>query len=106
MTNEQRQEIRNEMIRRLAGRLETFFADNAQVTICDSWGEEVTFNLDSDTITASSERILQSARDRLVLFLLNENSLDSERLEPFIAPWLKEAQVFLEKEADAVAAEL
>jgi len=101
-----KEEIRIEMIRHLAGRLQTFFEENSEVTIDDAWGEEVTFSIYSDEITAASERILQSARDRLVLVFLNENSLDPERLEHFIRPWIKEAQAFVEEQANAVAAEL
>ena len=101
-----KEEIRNEMVRRLAGRLETFFAENAEVTTCDSWGEEVTFTIPSDEIAAATERILQSARDRLVLVFLNENCLGPEHLERFVGPWLKEAQAFVEDTTDAVAAEL
>jgi hypothetical protein len=101
-----KEEIRNEMIRRLAERLETFFAENGDVTTNDAWGEEVTFTLDSNTITAASERILRSAEERLVLVLLNEHCLDPAFLDRFVEPWMKEAQAFVEEQADAVAAEL
>ena len=103
MTKEQ---IRDEMIRRLAGRLEIFFAENAEVTTCDSWGEEVVFAIESEAIIAASERIIRSAEERLVLVFLNEHCLDPASLERFIGPWLKEAQAFVEEQADAVAAEL
>lgn len=79
-----KEEIRNEMIRRLAGRLETFFAENADVTIDNAWGEEVTFIIDSDAITAASERILRSAKERLVLVFLNDHCLNPAFLDRFV----------------------
>ncbi len=101
-----KEEIRDEMIRRLAERLETFFAENAEVTTCDSCGEEVTFKIPSDEISAATERILKAAGDRLVLVFLNENRLNPDRLEGFVEQWLKEAQAFVEEQAYAVAAEI
>jgi predicted SpoU family rRNA methylase len=101
-----KEEIRDEMIRRLAGRLEMFWEENAEVTTYDAFGQEVTFTIYSDEITAASERILQSARDRLVLVFLNENGLDPDRFERFVEPWMKEAQAYVEEQANAVATEL
>ncbi len=102
MTIERKVAIRDEMIGHLAGRLE----ENAKQTTIDSWGQDVTFTLSADDVAAATDRILQSARDRLVLVLLNEQFLDPERLEGFAESWLKEAHTFLEEQADAVAAEL
>jgi hypothetical protein len=101
-----KEEIRDEMIRCLAEGLETFFAENAEVTTCDSFGEEVMFTILSNEIAGATERILQSARDRLVLIFLNENCLYPERIERFVEPWMKEAQAFVEEQAVAAAAEV
>lgn len=101
-----KQEIRDEMIRHLAARLDAFFAENARITTYDTWGEQVTFTIDSEAITTATENLLQSARERIVLVFLNDHSLEPECLDRFVERWLKEAQTFLEEQADAVAAEL
>jgi DNA-binding LacI/PurR family transcriptional regulator len=54
-------------------------------------------------MAAATERILQSAKERIVLILLNERSLGPERLAGFAERWLRVAQSLLEEEADAVA---
>ncbi len=106
MTIERKAAIRDEMIGHLEARLGEFWEEHAQQVTTDSWGQDVTFTLSADDVAAATDRILQSARDRLVLVLLNERFLDPERLEGFAESWLKKAQTFLEEQADAVAAEL
>ena len=99
-------EIRNEMIRHLAERLETFWAEHAEVTTNDPWGGDVIFTIGSKEIATANDRILRSAEERLVLPLLDDHSLDPAFLDRFVEPWMKEAQAYVEGEANAVAAEL
>lgn len=106
MILERKQQIKDEMIAHLAGRLDAYWQEHHEVTTTDSWGEDVTFAVPGDEIAAATDRILQSAGDRIVLFLLNDGCLDPHRLEQFVEPCLKEARTFLEEQADAVAAEL
>ena len=106
MNLERKQQIRNEMIAYLAERLDAFWQDHDEVTTTNSWGEEVKFLVSSAELAAARERILQSAKDRLVLVLLHERSLDPGRLAGFAESWLKEAHRFLAEQADAVAAEI
>jgi hypothetical protein len=106
MNLERKQQIKDEMIAHLAERLDAFWHDQCEVTTTNSWGEEVTFVVSSAELAAARERILHAARERIVLVLLNERSLDPERLAGFAESWLKKAQTFLEERADAVAAEL
>ena len=106
MNLERKQQIRNEMIAHLAGRLDAFWHDQCEVTTTNSWGEEVKFVVSSAELAAARERILHAARERIVLVLLSERSLDPERLAGFAERWLKVAQKFLEDQANAIAAEL
>jgi hypothetical protein len=103
-----KEKIRDGMMRHLAEQLESFLAENAEVTTRSAWDERVTFSIDSKMITAIRERILQSAQDRLVLafVLLTEKSLNPERLDGFVQGWLNEAKKLLEEQANAVTFDL
>jgi hypothetical protein len=103
MTKEQ---IRDEMINHLEGRLRDFWEENAEQTTTDSWGQDVSFTVSADGMSAATERILTAAKERIVLLLLNERSLDPERLAVFAEPWLKEALALMEEQADAVSVDL
>ena len=101
-----KEEIRIEMIRHLAEQLETFWAEHADVSTNDPWGGDVVFTIGSEEIARANDRILRSAEERLVVPLLGEHSLVPAFLDRFVEPWMKEAQAYVEGEANAVAAEL
>jgi hypothetical protein len=106
MTIKRKEAIRDEMISRLEERLRDFWEENAKQTTTDSWRQDVSFTVSADGMSAATERILTAAKERIVLLLLNERSLDPERLTAFAERWLRVSQSLLEEQADAVTAEL